>query len=83
MVFSSAAEKIACPILLAGTCRQYSKKAMPHEMRMTATSAVDLNFRWPYQVKAMKMLEAMSRPRSRPLWAWKLSGFAFAGVWKA
>lgn len=35
---------------------------MPQPIRITVTRAVDLYFRWPYQAKVMKILEAMSRP---------------------
>ena len=54
------------PILLAGTVRQYSKKAMPHENRMTQISGheveifISCSLRCPYQAKVMKMLEQTS-----------------------
>src|ERR1700681_4695558 len=47
---------------LAGTWKQYSAKAMSHEMTMTLNSGAWRYFRWPYQAKVMKMLE---RVRSR------------------
>ena len=51
---------------LAGTVRQYSKKAMPHEKRMTRISGqsveifISLSFRCPYQAKVIKMFENTS-----------------------
>jgi hypothetical protein len=42
---------------LAGTCRQYSKKAMPQLIKITFHKATLVNFRWPYQAKVIKMLE--------------------------
>src|SRR3954470_21674384 len=60
MVFSWAAEYTALPQRLAGTASQYSKKAMPQLARVTSTSELCLNLRWPYQAKVMKTLEANS-----------------------
>ena len=54
------------PILLAGTCAQYSKKATPHEKRITAISGqleeifISWSLRWPYQANVMNTFEAMS-----------------------
>jgi len=51
---------------LAGTVRQYSKKAMPQEKRMTRISGqpveifISCSFRCPYQAKVIKMLEHTS-----------------------
>ena len=51
------------PIRLAGTVRQYSKNAIPHENRMTNISGhpvdifISLSLRCPYQAKVIKMLE--------------------------
>src|SRR5690606_20729172 len=59
-VLSSAAERLAWPKRLAGTCRQYSKKAIPQLARITTTSGVVLNFRCPYQAKVMNRFEAVS-----------------------
>ena len=54
------------PMRLAGTVRQYSKKAMPHEKRITRISGhpveifISCNLRCPYQAKVIKMLEQTS-----------------------
>jgi hypothetical protein len=54
------------PILLAGTVRQYSKKAIPHEKRITRMRGhpvlifISLSFRCPYQANVMKTLDATS-----------------------
>src|SRR5580704_9615953 len=53
--------KCAAPMRLPGTCRQYSKKAMPQLTRMTFQSASWRYFKWPYQAKVMKMLEKVRR----------------------
>jgi hypothetical protein len=45
---------------LAGTASQYSKNAMPQLTMMTDGSKLSLNFKWPYQAKLMKTLEANS-----------------------
>src|SRR5689334_1997841 len=45
---------------LAGTARQYSKKAMPQLIRTTCQSTAWGNLSCPYQAKVMKMLEANS-----------------------
>src|SRR3981081_2675766 len=60
MVLSWAAEYTALPQRLAGTASQYSKKAMTQLTMMTSGSELSLNFRWPYQAKVMKTLEANS-----------------------
>src|SRR5262245_55141415 len=61
MVLSSAAAKPDSePIRLAGTCRQYSKKAIPQLTRIAAISELCLYFRCPYQAKVMNTLEARS-----------------------
>ena len=50
------------PALLAGTMRQYSKKAMHHEKAMTPMRGHDVeificwSFRWPYQASVIKTL---------------------------
>jgi len=62
MVLSSTALKCPCPILLAGTCRQYSKKAIPQLINITSRKAEVLNFKCPYQAKVMNMLESKSKP---------------------
>ena len=55
------------PILLAGTCAQYSKNATPHENRMTSRSGqldeifISWSFRCPYHANVMNMLDATSR----------------------
>lgn len=67
MTFSCTSEKgpplILEPILLAGTCAQYSKKATPHEKRITRISGqpseifISCSFKWPYHAKVIKMLD--------------------------
>src|SRR4051794_9547511 len=58
---------------LAGTCRQYSKKAIPQLTSTTFHSASCRYFRWPYQAVVMKMLDPSSSkivfivPRGRGL----------------
>ena len=53
------------PIRLAGTCRQYSKNAIPHEMAITPIKGKVLNhensaiFRWPYQASVMNTFDAI------------------------
>src|SRR4029077_2830360 len=65
MVLSCAAEYTALPQRLAGTASQYSKNAMPQLAMMTSGSGCSLNFRWPYQAKVMKTLEANSIRKGR------------------
>ena len=54
------------PIRFAGTVRQYSKKAIPQEKRMTIISGqpveifISLSFRWPYQANVMKTFDRIS-----------------------
>src|SRR5262245_61234370 len=56
------------PARLPGTCRQYSKKAMPQLTAMAIESgAPRWVFRCPYQAKVMKRLEAVSRRRKRSI----------------
>src|SRR5690606_28669666 len=47
---------------LAGTARQYSKKAIPHAMTIASQIGRERSPRWPYQAKVMKMLETKSMP---------------------
>src|ERR1700686_4015590 len=61
MVLSCAALNSYEPMRLAGTWKQYSKKAMLQLARMTFQSASLRYFRWPYQAKVMKMFEMVSR----------------------
>ncbi len=55
------------PILLAGTMKQYSKNANPHDNRIIRMSGhpvvifISCNFKCPYQANVMKMLEQTSR----------------------
>src|SRR3954468_8233877 len=60
MALSFAAEYTALPQRLAGTASQYSTKAIPQLASTTSASGLSLNFRWPYQAKVMKTLEANS-----------------------
>src|SRR5450432_3514314 len=46
---------------LAGTWKQYSKKAMPQLARITFQSASLRYFRCPYHAKVMKIFETVSR----------------------
>jgi hypothetical protein len=46
---------------LAGTARQYSKKAMPQDASTTRISGRALKLRWPYHANVMKTLEHTSR----------------------
>ena len=54
------------PMRLAGTVRQYSKKAIPQEKRITRISGqpveifISCSFRWPYQANVMKTFEHIS-----------------------
>ena len=54
-------------LLNAGTCREYSASAMPHEKRMTPMSGqwvemfISDSFRCPYQAKVMKIFDPISR----------------------
>ncbi|MNT89866.1 hypothetical protein D3C72_2306730 [compost metagenome] len=53
---SCGAEYTALPRRLPGTCRQYSKNAMPQLSSTTVISGALLYLRCPYQAKVMKML---------------------------
>src|SRR5690606_25889692 len=44
-----------------GTCKQYSKNAIPQETSTTIQRGDSLNFKCPYQAKVMKMFEAVRR----------------------
>src|SRR5438128_7558109 len=46
---------------LAGTWKQYSRKAINQLTPMAAHIARSLYFKWPYQAKVMKMLEMIRR----------------------
>src|SRR5208337_906320 len=46
---------------LAGTWKQYSKKAIIQLITITFNNGTLRYFRWPYQAKVMKMLETVSR----------------------
>lgn len=54
------------PIRFAGTVRQYSKKAIPHENKITRISGhpleifISLSFKWPYHAKVINMFDATS-----------------------
>src|SRR6185436_7492652 len=54
----------ATPMRLAGTCRRYSKKAIPQLTRMASAMVFpSRNFSrgWRYQAQSMKKLEATNR----------------------
>ena len=61
MVLSCAASNIVCPILFAGTCRQYSKNAIPQLIKIISQSAPDLNFKCPYQANVINILDNVSK----------------------
>ncbi len=53
---------------MAGIMKEYSNKAMPHDIRMTRKSGqsfdegtISSSFSCPYQAKVMKTLETMSK----------------------
>src|SRR5512136_1740032 len=55
-------ERAPKPIRFAGTCRRYSKRAMPQETRAATHQARARRWaRWPYQATVMNRLEATSR----------------------
>src|ERR1700730_15174105 len=60
IVLSCAALYTALPQRLAGTASQYSKKAIPQLVRITAGSQLSLYLRWPYQANVMKILDPNS-----------------------
>src|ERR1700756_2605682 len=68
MVLSCAVLNSYEPIRLAGTWKQYSKKAMPQLMTITFHSATLRNFKWPYHANVMKIFEMVRRRivRMRP-----------------
>src|SRR5208283_5985339 len=60
MIFNCDAEYTELPQRLAGTCSRYSKNAMPQLTRMTSSSGLVLNFKWPYHANVMKTFEQVS-----------------------
>jgi len=46
---------------LAGTAKQYSKKAIPQLTRITVISGADLYFRCPYHANVMNTFDAVRR----------------------
>src|SRR5580700_1737187 len=50
---------------LAGTWKQYSKKAIIQLITITLNNGTSRYFRWPYQAKVMKILETVSRAMVR------------------
>src|SRR5262245_34274641 len=61
IVLSSAAVNVSWPMRLAGTWRQYSKKAIPQLTRIASHSADCLCLRCPYQANVMNTLERVKR----------------------
>jgi hypothetical protein len=57
IVLSCAALNVWMPIRLAGTWKQYSKKAIPQLMSVTFHSCTFWYFKWPYHAKVIKILE--------------------------
>lgn len=49
------------PFRLAGTIKQYSKKAIPQLSRIAFHSGMPFSFKKPYQANVMKILEAISK----------------------
>src|ERR1700674_251142 len=78
MVLSCAALNSYEPMRLAGTWKQYSKKAIPQLMTITFQSATLRNFRWPYHANVMKIFEMVRRRivRIRPV------GSLFVESWR-
>src|SRR6267378_6891335 len=68
MVLSCAVLNSYEPIRLAGTWKQYSKKAIPQLMTITFHSATLRYFKCPYQANVIKTFEMVSRRivRMRP-----------------
>src|SRR5580765_8584206 len=61
IVLSCAALNVWLPMRLAGTWKQYSKKAMPQLIIVTFHSGTFWYLRCPYQAKVIKMLEINKR----------------------
>src|SRR5277367_335492 len=62
---------------LAGTWKQYSKKAIIQLIMITLNNGTSRYFSWPYQAKVMKMLETVSRAMVRMCLG------SFRGPWAA
>src|SRR5947209_1435988 len=62
IIFSCVAEYTAFPQRFAGTCRQYSKKAIPQLTKITSQIGRSLYLRWPYHAMVIKMLEQIRSP---------------------
>ena len=60
IVFSSAAEYTLDPNLFAGTAKQYSTSAIPHDTAITIANGLPLNFKCPYQANVMNTFEMTS-----------------------
>ena len=56
---------------LAGIIKQYSKNALPHEVRIVTHSARWVSRRWPYHAQVINTLDTTSRAR----------GTAKLGMW--
>src|SRR3954464_8648971 len=61
IVLSCAALKVWLPSRLAGTWKEYSKKAIPQLMSVTFHNGTFWYLRCPYHANVMKMLEIRSR----------------------
>src|ERR1700745_856678 len=61
IVLSCAALKVWLPIRLAGTWKQYSKKAISQLTSVSFHSGTFWYFKWPYHAAVMKMLEKSSK----------------------
>src|ERR1041385_3038064 len=57
IVLSCAALNVWMPMRLAGTSKQYSKKAIPQLMSVTFHNGTFWYFKWPYHAKVIKILE--------------------------
>ena len=87
MTFNSNKEKgppcSLYPILLAGTCKQYSKNATPQLISITANKPklanflFSLNFKCPYQAKVIKTLDATKSAIAPKPYIYLLYGYFF------
>ena len=60
ITFNWSGEYTCEPSRFAGTCRQYSKKAIAQLPKITFHKATPLNLRCPYHANVMKMFDPTS-----------------------
>src|ERR1700760_41890 len=60
MTLSWSGENFSAPIRFAGTCRQYSNRAIDQLTRITFQRGTSRYFRCPYQANVIKMFDPMS-----------------------